>query len=299
MREEDRRRLGIRSLSWLAIATTGCGHVDFEPSPQACTEFGAWSSPAPLAPAINSSPRTWGGQISPDGLALYYSAETAAGQRTFVAERASRSDAFASSQPTNVAIAAGDDDDDPSLTGDQLEMWFDRSTQADAGRLYSTTRTAIGQAWSDPVVQDGIDNNGVTDAPWISLDGLSVYYTDVDSYTIRMQTRASRSDTFSGGGQLVPLAIAANVGTAWLSADQLAVTFQATTGAGGKDQLWTAERQTIADGFGDPVQIPGIGATGADDVDPSLTGDGLELYFASDRSDGTTFEIYVATRTCQ
>jgi len=296
VREEDRRRSRIRSLTWLAVVA-GCGHVDFDPA--ACTAFGPWSSPTPLAPAINSSARNWGGQITPDGLALYYSAKTANGQRTFVAERASRADPFASSQPTNVAIAASDDDDDPSLTGDQLEMWFDRTTPASAGRLYSTARTAIGQAWSDPILQDGVDNNAVTDAPWIALDGLSVYYTDVDSYTIRVQTRASRSDTFTGGGQLVPLGIAANVGTAWLSADQLAITFQATTGAGGTNQLWDAERQTIADGFGAPTQIAGIGAPGADDVDASLTEDGLELYFASNRSDGMTFEIYVATRTCK
>ena len=209
------------------VIAAGCGHIDFDPRLDAACTLGAWSSPTPLAATINSSTRTWGGQISPDGLALYYSAKTANGQRTFVAERASRADPFASSQPTNVAIAASDDDDDPSLTGDQLEMWFDRTTPASAGRLYSTARTAIGQAWSDPILQDGVDNNAVTDAPWIALDGLSVYYTDVDSYTIRVQTRASRSDTFTGGGQLVPLGIAANVGTAWLSADQLAITFQA------------------------------------------------------------------------
>ena len=282
------------------VLAVGCGRIDFAPRSDAssCTP-GPWSSPTPLAATLNNSTTTWGGQISPDGLTLYYSAATVDGQRTFVAQRASRAEAFTSGQPTNVAIAMGDNDDDPSLTGDQLEMWFDRATQADAERLYSTTRAAIGQAWTPPIVQSALDDNGVTDAPWISLDGLTVYYTDVDTSTVVMQTRASRADTFSGAGQPVPLATGASVGTPWLSADQLAIYFQSTTGAGGTNELWQAGRQTIADGFGVPSRIPGIGAPGGDDVDSSLTADGLELYFASTRADGMTYEIYVATRACE
>jgi Tol biopolymer transport system component len=82
-----------------------------------------------------------------------------------------------------------------------------------------------------------------------------------------------------------------------LTADQLEVFFDSsrTGGLGGGD-LWTATRGSVLDPFATPTNVTVLNGTG-DDATPDVSGDGLTLYYVTDRAGGPgAKDIYVATR---
>jgi hypothetical protein len=104
-------------------------------------------------------------------------------------------------------------------------------------------------------------------------------------------TRASPTDSFTTAGSMVPgITAMPTKGYPALSPDQLSIYFEAS-------DLFEASRPSIGAPFGTPAQIPGINSTSAEQ-DVSITADGLELYFASSRANGTERHLYVAKRTC-
>lgn len=59
--------------------------------------------------------------------------------------------------------------------------------------------------------------------------------------------------------------------------------------------IWVAEREERSGQFGVAVEVPGVN-TDAREEGFSLSGDGLSLYFASDRVEPLDMDIWVATR---
>ncbi|MGE0550100.1 MAG: hypothetical protein AB7O24_15035 [Kofleriaceae bacterium] len=76
-----------------------------------------------------------------------------------------------------------------------------------------------------------------------------------------------------------------------ISADGLSVMLQSERG--GVEGLYEARRQSTADPF-DPPELNTKISSSSTDSHPTMSSDGLTLYFLSDR--GGTFQIYVATR---
>jgi Tol biopolymer transport system component len=68
-------------------------------------------------------------------------------------------------------------------------------------------------------------------------------------------------------------------------------------GGYGQTDLWVSKRATRQDPWGVPQNLgPGVNSESAE-IDPSISSDGLSLYFASYReSGGTYFDLYVTTR---
>lgn len=287
------------------MVVAGCGRIGFDPTGggdgAACVAAGPWSTPLALGADINASGTNWGEQVSGDGLTLYYTSSINGPQTMFVATRATRSDEFANPQLVGITPPTGNYDDDPSVTADGLELWFDRTpvSPATGERIFLATRATSADAWSPPVAQTQLDNNQRTDAPYISPDGLVLYFTEYATNTIWTVTRASRSVPFGTGTAIQALTAGTGCGTTTLTRDQLAIYLACTTGPSSAQELWTATRATAGDAFGPLARVPDIGISGAFDVDPSITDDGRELYFASNRVNSTTFLIYVATRACQ
>lgn len=81
-----------------------------------------------------------------------------------------------------------------------------------------------------------------------------------------------------------------------LSADELTVYLADNSAAPGTANLdlYAASRPTIAAPFGAPVSLVGLN-TSSDDRSPSVSSDGLSLFFHSSR--GTSYDLYVSTRT--
>ena len=87
-------------------------------------------------------------------------------------------------------------------------------------------------------------------------------------------------------------------GTTCVSHDGLSLYFGSDRPGGyGKYDLWVATRPTTGDDWGTPVNLGPTVNDSADDGCPSISADGLELYFASYRSSGFgNGDIWVTTR---
>jgi Tol biopolymer transport system component len=60
--------------------------------------------------------------------------------------------------------------------------------------------------------------------------------------------------------------------------------------------IYLAQRSTTSDPFGSPIALSSVN-TAADDNSPSVSSDGLTLFFSSNRASGQGYELYMSTRT--
>jgi hypothetical protein len=292
----------------LAVVSAGCGRIGFDPlvarsdgaeldgaSPAdatVCQTFSAWSTPQEIAETTVAGMEEFGGQITPDGLTLYFDRH-GAGSEILVTRRPDRASAFGTPQSLQLGTSTGDCC--ATLTPDELELYFERNTGTVC--IYRSTRGTTAQPWSTPMQVAPLCASA-NEGAYLTPDGLSLYYsTDVggtDLGSLMVTTRASSAATFTTAGSMVNgITATPTKGYPALSADQLSIYFE----SGASRDLYEASRPSIGAPFGTPMQIPGINSTSTEQ-DVSITADGLELYFASSRANASERHLYVATRTC-
>ena len=90
-----------------------------------------------------------------------------------------------------------------------------------------------------------------------------------------------------------------NDGTPCISPDGLSLYFASTRPGGvGFHDLWVATRTSTTDEWSEPVHLGSAINSWADDYGPSISSDGLTLYFRSNRSGGRgQGDIWVSTRS--
>jgi hypothetical protein len=277
--------------AWIYLLSLGCGRIDFVPlddgatpapdAPMACTQFGPWTTPRHLT-QLSTDAQDYGGSISPDGLSLYFDSNRLGPDVLWVAARPDRSVDF--SQPVHIAeLDTATIATNPSVTADKLEIFFNTGEPC----IYTATRATTSALWSTPQPVfpcPSLAGQGAS----ISTDGLTLYYDLQGSGSIVSTTRASRTDAFPQNTR--PL-----LSGLWpaISGDELTLYYEMA------GHIFEVTRPTIADNFGIPSFVPNIAGTSGTDGDASITADGLELYFASDRP-GTLgqYDLYVSTRVC-
>jgi serine/threonine protein kinase len=142
------------------------------------------------------------------------------------------------------------------------------------------------------------------DSPFISYDGLKLYFNSrrpggFGDKDIWMTTRTTR-DTIWGSpvnlGQIINTS--GYEGCPRISADDLSLYFQSMRSGGyGTVDIWVARRAGPNEPWQEPVNLGGIINTEFEESRPSLTKDGLELYFDSKRSGGYgNWDIWVSRR---
>ena len=84
----------------------------------------------------------------------------------------------------------------------------------------------------------------------------------------------------------------------YISADGLSLYFNSILPGGhGQFDIWVTKRETTEGEWGEPVNLGPRINTGSREQAPCISADGLELFFASNRSTGNvTFDIWVSTR---
>ncbi len=280
-----------------------CGRIDFDPiaarladgNVATCT-FGPWSAPQPVA-ELETTSNDWGGQITGDGLALYFNSDRSGPSKIFVATRPDRSTPFGTAVDlTELSSAA---EGNPSVTGDQLEIYFD-SDRGAGYAIYSATRPDTASMWQNITRLAALYLTTDVDAAYITPDGLTLFYQSGTAGTTQgdllVTTRATRTDTFAAGTP-VPGITGAYNGTPALSADQLTLYFQSGMSTD-ELNLYQASRPDVTSPFG-AATLVSVSISGSQDADPSITADGLELFFASDRQGSVGgADLYVATRAC-
>jgi Tol biopolymer transport system component len=193
-------------------------------------------------------------------------------------------------------------DKSPFLSSDGLTLYFSR--QSGPGwyysRIYKATRSvASGPFEAVSEISSLNYNGGHVDSPWVSPDNLRMYFfrTEPGSLSrIKMSTRSSVTAAWPDGANLDELNALGRLASPTLTSDELVIVFSGSSlagGVGGHD-LWMATRVNRTSSFGTAINLTELNTVAAD-YHPSLTGDGLSLYFISNRNG--SFQVFVAERS--
>jgi hypothetical protein len=182
-------------------------------------------------------------------------------------------------------------DDDPSATGDLLELYFNRSQD-----IFVTTRASTADPWGPPALVAELSSGSNDTNPEVSYDGLTIYLSSnrpggLGGRDIWMSTRPSRAAPWSVPLHVPELSSAASDGSP-TTTDQLVMVLESTRA--GTNDVFYAERPSPAMPWGAPIRIDVVSTPDAGDGNPMLSADGLELYFDSNRTGDS--ELYLATR---
>jgi hypothetical protein len=201
----------------------------------------------------------------------------------------------------NDVVSSDQHDSAPCLSADGLSLTFtsDRPGSAGAFDLYVAVRQHATDPFSPPTALDEINTPSNEDTPFLTPDGLALYFSSnrpggrgvIDIYVAR---RSSVTDKFGAAQDVAALNAAAPARqfSPRLSADGHTMYF-ASDRAGSIDLYRAAV--TAAGTFGAPEPIAELD-TPFDDASPWPSRDGLALYFASNRPDGLTGDLWEARR---
>ncbi|HUV66084.1 MAG TPA: ankyrin repeat domain-containing protein, partial [Sedimentisphaerales bacterium] len=203
---------------------------------------------------------------------------------------------------------------DPSVSADELELYFNSPRPGGLGQadIWVTTRKTKADPWGTPVnLGPTVNSPAGEHAPSISADGLSLYFSSDRSggygfQDLWMTTRQTRSSLWGEPVNLGPTVnSAAREHAPSISTDGLELYFSGLWefpessrpgGSGGAD-IWVTTRKTKSDPWGTPVNLGPTVNSPTYDESPSISGDGLSLYFHSHRSGGSgKSDIWVTRR---
>jgi len=272
---------------WGVSQASGCGRVGFQAADAASRDAGGADAPAadaaPDAAAADGGPIDGGSEDSgaaPDGGLL-----GPFGSPTLVARL---SDPVA-------------DDDDPTLTSDMLEIYFD-SDRGSPGRgdVWMSRRTSLTDPWDPPWNVTELNTSSDESAPEVSGDGLTIYVASdrpsaIGGRDIYVSTRSSRAFVWGTPERVAELSSSAGDEAAVVSADGLTVYFGSDRL--GSSDLFVAVRASAGAAWGAPTVMTGL-STADGETAPFISRDGLHLLFQSDRPGGAGGkDIWIASIT--
>jgi len=157
------------------------------------------------------------------------------------------------------------------------------------------------------VLGPGVNSSRIDLGPKFSEDGLSLYFYRGDSYTgpfeFWVSTRATPYDNWDSATYLGPYDDVSSYESvisvpSVTTADGLQMFFQTRRlGGYGENDIWTATRPTIDTAWGQAVNLGPVINSSGNELSPSLSADGLELYFSSRRPGGVGhYDLWVVMR---
>jgi hypothetical protein len=183
-----------------------------------------------------------------------------------------------------------------SLSPDELTLYLGTRSGADSGTgydLYTTTRVDTSSPFAAPVALGSPPNTtGVDWDPWISADGLTLYFST--NYHVQVSVRTSTSLSFPTGQP--PANIDNATGGTYTETSALTEDGKRMFVASDRDQSTGAiyEATLSGGGFNTPAKVAEITSPQGEGA-PVISADGLTLYFMSARLG--YHDIFVATRT--
>jgi hypothetical protein len=264
---------------------------------------------AHLGLAINSPAEDAQPSISVDGLSLFFFSERSGGygnRDIWVARRATTNDAWTTPENIGPPVNTSYRDSGPCISADGLTLFFDSDCPGGSGEsdIWVTTRTTRSNPWGTPVNLGPTVNASSYDAyPSVSADGLMLFMQSnrpggCGGYDIWMTTRQSKDGPWTTpvnpGSTVNSSAID---GDPCISPDGLVLFFTSLRPGGyGIADLYLARRATLQDSWGLPMNLGPKVNSSPDQGNPSISADGLTLYFASGRPGGAgDWDLWQAT----
>lgn len=183
-------------------------------------------------------------------------------------------------------------DDDPTLTDDLLEMYFNRASD-----IYMVARTSTTSSWSTPVLVTELSSAQSETTPEISGDGLTIFFASRRTPTagaedIWMATRGSRMAAWNTPVHITELSSTTFDAAATPSADGLSLVFYSDRS--GTLEIYETTRVVASDPWSQAVLHSEL-TSGIGEFDPMLSPDKHTLYYDTSAAGGG--DLYIATRT--
>ncbi|HEY5945663.1 MAG TPA: hypothetical protein VIV40_09240 [Kofleriaceae bacterium] len=201
--------------------------------------------------------------------------------------------------PTLASVSTtGAAEDDPTLTADQLEIYFDsnRTGGMGGGDLWTATRSSTTAVWGAARNVSELNTTGDDATPEVSRDGLTLYWVAngaAGAKDIWVATRADRTATWSGQTRVVELASAADESGPCVTPGGLAFYF--SRDPSGTDDLYVSSRTTTSATWNPPTVISELSQAGVLDGEPFINGTNTLLLWSSGRSGAN--DLYLARRS--
>ncbi len=176
-------------------------------------------------------------------------------------------------------------DQDPSLTDDELELFFfsDRGGNED---IWRATRASVDAPWDPPTPVPELNSDKLDQNPAISRDGLRIWFSSSrDPRGIYFASRPSRDEPF-GVPELIPIdAGSTDYFVIAPSVDVTELRMAISIGTGATRDLYEIVRPSLTGSWSAPALLSGANGTNAESS-PFLIDDGREFLFISGRSGG-------------
>lgn len=174
-------------------------------------------------------------------------------------------------------------DQDPTLTEDQLEIFFfsDRSGNAD---IWRSVRADGEAPWEPPVVVAELNSAEIEQNPAISRDGLRIwFYSRREPLGIYYAQRPTRGESFGVPERVVINAPGSDGLVIAPSVDASELRMAVSIGEAVSRDLFELVRPSIAGSWGDAVPLSGVNSDHTEST-PFFVDDGREMFFQSGRS---------------
>ena len=261
------REVRVRWGVVLALMVAGCGRFGFDPVPASDASAPGPADAAPTDGAADGAPS---GPFGP---------------ATLIAELSDSSS----------------NQDDPSLTGDLLEIYFksDRDGDGDPD-IWMAQRSDPTGPWGTPVEVAALSSPSYDGTPEVSLDGLTLYLASdraggAGGVDLWRSTRANRAASWSAPVPVAELSSNRNEYAATTDQSATHLVLNRDTPGGDFDLLGAARTSTTGP-WGAPAVLVNLSSK-VYEADAQLDATGLELYFAGELADADGRDIYRAERS--
>lgn len=185
------------------------------------------------------------------------------------------------------------EDDDPCLSRDQLEVFFD-STRDGNDDVFTSRRASTSEPWPAPVSLAVVNSANSEEHPSLTADGLTLYFTSDRSGDpdLWFSTRADRSSPFGAPAQVAIVNTPNSERMGSLDALDQSL-FLSSTRNTTNDQLFEARRSAPSQVWSTPVLVAEV-ATPAGDPSVHVDDRGLAMYLVQGAADP---DLYWTTRT--
>ncbi len=197
----------------------------------------------------------------------------------------------------------------PDISDNDLSLYFS-SNSGDNEDIWLSTRASTSDPFGAPTDAGILTNvnlsTAIDRAPSISKDRDALYFHsnrgaggDDDIWLSTRTTTADNFNTPINDDVLANVNTAANEFAADISDDGLTLFFASDrSGGSGSGDLYMATRPNTASSFAAPSNLGVTVNSSGNDVGPSISKDGLRLYFASNGLGGEGgFDLFVTTRS--
>jgi hypothetical protein len=190
--------------------------------------------------------------------------------------------------------------ENPTLTGDLLELWFNSNRGPNNGDVWMARRASAQEPFAAPQLIDAVSSPMHETSPAISLDGLTIYFGSdrpggLGDFDIWRAIRPSRTSPWATAEDVGALNTPTKDVPSPVGQHDLVMPLSSERDSIGAYQTYLSSRPSADTPFGAPVLIPELTFPDRTTVDAFLSDDGLVLFY-SFAAIGAKADIYVAWR---